>query len=291
MATVTMKQLLEAGVHFGHQVNRWNPKMARFIFGEKNGIYIIDLQQTVDLITAACDFLRQLAAKGGTILFVGTKRQAQEAIAQEASRCEMVYVSERWIGGTLTNFQTVSKSIARLKELKQMKESKGFDSLTKKELSAISKEIAKLEKNMGGLIGLSKLPNALFIIDPKRERNAVKEALKLELPVVALIDTNSDPDEVTCPIPGNDDAIKSIRLIVSVIAEAVIEGRQIFKESGAPVSKETVEVSVKEPIAPSVKAVPLEPDTAIAEDTILEEDKPQRKKIITKKLKIKTDKG
>lgn len=284
MATVTMKQLLEAGVHFGHQVNRWNPKMAQYIFGAKNGIYIIDLQQTVGLITTACDFLREVAARGGTILFVGTKKQAQETIAQEASRCEMFYVNERWVGGTLTNFETVRKSINRLKELRQMKEAGGFDSLTKKELSAILKELAKLEKNVGGLVGLNKLPDTLFIIDPKRERNTVREALKLEIPIVALIDTNGDPDEITYPIPGNDDAIKSIRLIVSTVAEAVVEGRQVFKESGVPVTAETAGSETKEATVLAEKIPLVEADE---EELLTGEDQTQKEKIKPKKSKAK----
>jgi len=249
VATVTMKQLLEAGVHFGHQVNRWNPKMDRYIFGAKNGIYVIDLQQTVGLIASACDFLREITAKGGTVLFVGTKKQAQETVVQEAGRCGMFYVKERWIGGALTNFGTVSGSMARLRELRQMKENGGFEAFTKKELSVISKEMAKLEKNVGGLIGMNKIPNALFVVDPKREKNAIKEALKLEVPVIALIDTNGNPDEITYPIPGNDDAIKSVGLIVSVAAEAIIEGKQIFEESKAPLAKEGTPEGIDESAA------------------------------------------
>lgn len=284
MATVTMKQLLEAGVHFGHQVNRWNPKMRRYIFGAKNGIYIIDLQQTVALITAACDFLRGIAAQGGAILFVGTKKQAQESLVEQAGRCGMFYVKERWIGGTLTNFETVNKSIGRLDELREMKKRGGFDAFSKKEVSVLSKELAKLEKNVSGLAGMKKMPDALFIIDPKREKNAVKEALKLEVPTVALIDTNADPDEVSYPIPGNDDAIKAIKLIVSVIADAVIEGRQILKESGAPAAVSEVKgQAVKKPAGSGEGDISAE---AVERIIDVEEDEPQKVKIKSTKPKM-----
>ena len=232
MDTVSIKQLLEAGVHFGHQSNRWNPKMAPFIFGEKNGIYIIDLQKTVNYIAKAAEFLSGLVAKGKDVLFVGTKLQAREIIEEQASRCAMFYVNQRWLGGTLTNFETVTRSVAHLKALRKMKKEGEFDSLSKKMVSSLSRQLLKLEKNLSGIIEMNRLPGALFIIDPNKEKLAVKEAKKLNIPVVALIDTNGDPSNIDYPVPGNDDAIKAIRLITSLIAETVIDGRQGFMKGG-----------------------------------------------------------
>ncbi len=233
MSAITMKELLEAGVHFGHQAKRWNPKMKKFIFGERNGIHIIDLQKTLKLFKDAYDFIRDTAAQGKDILFVGTKKQAQEAIVEEAKRCGMHYVSYRWLGGMLTNFTTIQKSIERLKKIEKMNEDGTFEKLTKKEVAALEKQRGKLEKSLSGIKGMAALPGAVFIIDPRKEAIAVHEANKLGIPVVAVVDTNCDPDPVDYPIPGNDDAIRAIRLMASKIADAVIEGRQaVIKEAG-----------------------------------------------------------
>jgi len=226
MSVVSMKQLLEAGVHFGHQTRRWNPKMAEYIFTERNGIYIIDLQKTVKKIDEAYMFVRDIAAEGGNILFVGTKKQAQDAIKEEALRAEMYYVNVRWLGGMLTNFKTIKKSIQKLNNLNKMAEDGTFDLLPKKEVAAMQKEMADLEKNLGGIKNMKGLPSCIFIVDPKKEKNAVDEARKLGIPIVAIVDTNCDPDEVDYVIPGNDDAIRAIKLIASTLADAVIEGRQ-----------------------------------------------------------------
>ena len=221
-----MKQLLEAGVHFGHQTRRWNPKMAEYIFTERNGIYIIDLQKTVKKIEDAYMFVRDIAADGGNVLFVGTKKQAQDAIKEEAERCEMYYVNVRWLGGMLTNFKTIKKSIQKLNNLNKMAEDGTFDLLPKKEVASLQKEMADLEKNLGGIKSMKGLPSCIFIVDPKKEKNAVDEARKLGIPVVAIVDTNCDPDEVDYVIPGNDDAIRAIKLIASTLADAVLEGKQ-----------------------------------------------------------------
>ena len=226
MSIISIKQLLEAGVHFGHHTRRWNPKMSEYIFTERNGIYIIDLQKTVKKFEEAYMFVRDVAAEGGNILFVGTKKQATDAIKEEATRCGMYYVNVRWPGGMLTNHKTIKKSIARLNALTKMQEDGTFDLLTKKEIAAKQKEIFDLEKNYGGIKTMEELPAAIFIVDPKKERNAVLEAKKLGIPVVAIVDTNCDPDDADYVIPGNDDAIRAIKLISSVIADAVIEGRQ-----------------------------------------------------------------
>ena len=226
MAVVSMKQLLEAGVHFGHQTRRWNPKMAKYIFTERNGIYIIDLQKTVKKLEEAYNFVRSLGEKGETILFVGTKKQAQEAIKDEASRVGMYYVNARWLGGMLTNFKTMRGRVDRLNQLKRMQEDGTFDMLPKKEVMKHMGEIAKLEKYLGGVKEMKKLPGALFIVDTRKERNAIAEAHKLGIPVVAIADTNCDPDEIDYVIPGNDDAIRAIKLISSIMANAVLEGKQ-----------------------------------------------------------------
>jgi len=226
MAVISMKQLLEAGVHFGHQTRRWNPKMAEYIFTERNGIYIIDLQKTVKKVEDAYLFIRDIAAEGGNILFVGTKKQAQDAIKEEALRSEMYYVNVRWLGGMLTNFKTIKKSIQKLHNLNKMAEDGTFDLLPKKEVAALQKEMADLEKNLGGIKDMKGLPSAIFIVDPKKEKNAVDEARKLGIPIVAIVDTNCDPDEVDYVIPGNDDAIRAIKLIASALADAIIEGKQ-----------------------------------------------------------------
>ena len=226
MSVVTIKQLLEAGVHFGHQTRRWCPKMAEYIFTERNGIYIIDLQKTVKKFDEAYMFVRDMAAEGGNILFVGTKKQAADAIREEALRCGQYYVNVRWPGGMLTNFKTIKKSIARLNALNKMQEDGTFDLLPKKEVASLMKEIHDLEKSYGGIKHMEGLPSAVFIVDPRKEKNAVAEAKKLGIPVVAIIDTNCDPDDADYIIPGNDDAIRAIKLISSVLADAVIEGKQ-----------------------------------------------------------------
>ncbi len=230
MPVVTMKELLEAGVHFGHQTRRWNPKMKPYIFGSRNGIHIIDLQKTVQLMDVAYNFVRDTVAEGKDILFVGTKKQAQEAIQEEATRCGMFYVNHRWLGGTLTNFKTIRKSIEKLKKLERLEESPEFQGLTKKELIKLMKKREKLRRNLGGIKDMEKLPGALFIVDPKREEIAVREARKLGIPIVAIVDTNCDPDLIDYVIPGNDDAIRAIKLFSSKIADAVLEGKQLREE-------------------------------------------------------------
>jgi len=231
-----MRQLLEAGVHFGHQTNRWNPKMEKYIFGDKNGIYIIDLQKTVEGINKATTFLRNLASKGEYVLFVGTKKQAQHMVKEQAVKCQMPYVTQRWLGGALTNFTTIRKSVKRLEGLEKLKEDGTYDLLKKKERAQITKQHDKLMKNLEGIRAMTKLPKALFVVDSKGEAISIKEANKLSIPVVAIVDTNSDPDRVNYVIPGNDDAIRSIELITQVIAESVLEGRQKFLK-GAPASE------------------------------------------------------
>ncbi len=226
MAAISMKQLLEAGVHFGHQTRRWNPKMKPYIFAERNGIYIIDLQKTVKLVDKAYDFIKEVSENGGNILFVGTKKQAQESVMSEAKRCGMFYVSNRWLGGTLTNFNTIKKRIGRLHELYRMEENGQFDLLPKKEVIKLKAEREKLEKNLGGIKNMKKIPDALFVVDTKKEHLAISEARKLNIPIVAILDTNCDPDEADYIIPGNDDAIRAVKLISAAMASAVIEGRQ-----------------------------------------------------------------
>lgn len=226
MSVISMKQLLEAGVHFGHQTRRWNPKMSEFIFTERNGIYIIDLQKTVKKIEEAYMFVREIVANGGTVLFVGTKKQAQDSIKEEAERCGEFYVNNRWLGGMLTNFKTIKKRIERLNELEEMETEGIFDLLPKKEVIRLRLEKEKLEKNLGGIVNMNDIPQAVFIVDPKKERNALLEARKLNIPIIAIVDTNCDPDEVDYPIPGNDDAIRAIKLLAGVIADAVLEAKQ-----------------------------------------------------------------
>ena len=249
MAVVSMKQLLEAGVHFGHQTRRWNPKMATYIYTERNGIYIIDLQKTVKKLEEAYSFVRQIAADGGNILFVGTKKQAQDAIKEEAERVGQFYVNSRWLGGMLTNFKTMRTRIDRLAQLKKMQEDGTFAMLPKKEVSKHLGEIEKLEKYLGGVKEMKKLPAAMFIVDPRKERNAIAEARRLHIPVVAIVDTNCDPDEVDYVIPGNDDAIRAIRLIAAAMASAVTEGRQ--GEDAAPAAEAE---AAAEPATEEVKA-------------------------------------
>lgn len=251
MAVVTMKQLLDSGVHFGHQTRRWNPKMKRYIFTERNGIYIIDLQQTLSYIDAAYDFVKQTVAHGGTILFVGTKKQAQEAIAEQALRVGMPYVNQRWLGGMLTNFQTVHRRLQRLKELENMEQTGGFEGRTKKEILMLTREKDKLEKTLGGIRDMSKVPSAIWIVDTKKEHIAVGEARKLGIPVVAILDTNCDPDEVDYPIPGNDDAIRSAALLTRVVADGVADGlmARSGRGGGAAEGEEKPQAAGEEPLA------------------------------------------
>ena len=236
MSVISMKQLLEAGVHFGHQTRRWNPKMKEYIFTERNGIYIIDLQKSVKKSDEAYYFIRDLAMEGGTVLFVGTKKQAQESIEQEAKRCEMFYVNQRWLGGMLTNFKTIQSRINKLRKIEKMEADGDFDLLPKKEVIQLKAEQEKLEKNLGGIKEMKKLPSAMFVVDPRKEHIAILEAKALGIPVVAIVDTNCDPDEADYPIPGNDDAIRAVKLIASKIADAVLEGRQ-----GEQMSDEAIE--------------------------------------------------
>jgi len=243
MSVITIKQLLEAGVHFGHHTRRWSPKMAEYIFTERNGIYIIDLQKTVKKFEEAYMFVRELSAQGGNILFVGTKKQAADAIKEEAIRCGQYYVNVRWPGGMLTNFKTIKKSIARLNSLEKMQEDGTFDMLTKKEAAAKQKEIFDFEKSLGGIKTMEQLPDAIFIVDPRKEHIAVLEAKKLGIPVIAIVDTNCDPDDADYVIPGNDDAIRAIKLISSVIADAVIEGKQGEQLTEAVEVKEEAEAA------------------------------------------------
>ena len=238
MAIISMKQVLEAGVHFGHQTRRWNPKMAPYIFTERNGIYIIDLQKTVKKVDEAYNFIREVAASGESILFVGTKKQAQEAMKEEATRCNMFYVNERWLGGMLTNFKTIQTRIARLRKLEAMEADGTFDVLPKKEVIGLKHEMEKLTKYLGGIKDMKKLPGAMFIVDPRKEHIAVLEAHTLNIPIVATVDTNCDPDEIDHVIPANDDAIRAVKLLTGKMADAVLEGRQGMQTEEAPATEE-----------------------------------------------------
>lgn len=226
MSVISMKQLLEAGVHFGHQTRRWNPKMKKYIFTERNGIYIIDLQKTVKKVEEAYNWVKELAANGGTVLFVGTKKQAQDSVKEEAERSGMYYVNQRWLGGTLTNFETIQKRITRLKDIERMAEDGTFEVLPKKEVVGLRKEQDRLEKFLGGIKDMKQLPDALFIIDPRKERIAVAEAHKLNIPIVGIVDTNCDPDEIDVVIPANDDAIRAVKLLTGKMADAILEAKQ-----------------------------------------------------------------
>ena len=241
-----MKELLEAGVHFGHQTKRWNPKMKEYIFGQRNGIYIIDLGKTVKLFREALEFVTNLAAEGRTILFVGTKRQAKDVIAEEAQRCGMYYVNERWLGGLLTNFATIQRSLGRLRDLEAMSTDGRYDTLSKKEIARNEKERKKLQKNLEGIRGMSRLPDAVFIVDSKKEQIAVDEARKLKIPVIGIVDTNCDPDEVDFIIPGNDDALRAIRLFASKIGEAVMSGRGMKESVDAESAREAADEAAGE---------------------------------------------
>lgn len=264
MAVVSMKQLLESGVHFGHQTRRWNPKMRPFIFTERNGIYIIDLQKTVRLMDVAYNFVKELALQGEMILFVGTKKQAQESIQEEASRCEMPFVNQRWLGGMLTNFSTIRKRIERLNELEKMEEDGRFALLPKKEVIKLNHEKEKLLKFLGGIRHMKDIPSAVFIVDPRKEKIAVAEARKLEIPIVAIVDTNCDPDEADYVIPGNDDAIRAVRLITSKIAEAVLEGKQgkqmAESEQNESPDQEGYNIEEQEEIKDNDEGVPVKED-------------------------------
>jgi small subunit ribosomal protein S2 len=259
---ISMKQLLEAGVHFGHQTRRWNPKMQPFIFMDRNGIHIIDLQQTVARLNEAYKFVEQLVANGGTLLFVGTKKQAQEAVAEEAKRCGMFYVNQRWLGGMLTNFQTIQSRIRYLRDLEMRRDRGDFERLPKKEAQRLQDDMVRLERILGGIKDMKRLPNALFIIDTRKERTAVLEARRLEIPIIALADTNCDPDEMDYPIPANDDAIRAVRLLCSKIADAAIEGRHqleaLQKDVEAPEGEEAIEPV--EIVAPATR----EPEAQVA---------------------------
>jgi len=275
-----MKSLLEAGVHFGHETKRWNPKMKKYIFGAKNKVYIIDLEQTKAAITKACEFLRKTAAEGGSILFVGTKKQAQDIIKEEASRSGMFYVNQRWLGGMLTNFQTIKKSIKRLEDLERMKEDGTFAKLSKKEVSQLNKEAFKLNKNLEGIRAMSKPPKAMFVVDSKKEEIAIKEARKIGIKIVALVDTNCDPDFIDYPIPGNDDAIRSIKLITGLVADSILGGRQEFAVGKAAKEKED-EVSAQEEsglkvIDEEVEEL-VEGDIKLKSDEVLPKEEPMKK--------------
>ncbi len=252
MPVISMKQLLEAGVHFGHQTRRWNPKMSRYIFTERNGIYIIDLQKTVHKVDEAYDFVKEVAASGKSVLFVGTKKQAQDSVKEEAIRCGQFYVNERWLGGMLTNYNTIQKRINRLRELERMEEDGTFERLPKKEVAALKNTKEKLERFLGGIKDMNRLPGALFIVDPRKERIAVAEARRLHIPIVAIVDTNCDPDEIDYPIPGNDDAIRAVKLLAAKMADAVIEGNQ--GNSMAQAVEEPAEAEAPQAEAQAVEA-------------------------------------
>ena len=270
MAVVSMKQLLEAGVHFGHQTRRWNPKMKRYIFAERNGIYIIDLQKTLVKIEEAYELIRAAAARGGRVLFVGTKKQAQASIVEEANRSGAYYVNHRWLGGMLTNFETIRKNVDRLKNIEKMEEEGTLEKYTKKERGKKLKEKAKLEKFLLGIKEMNRLPDLLFVVDPKKEEIAVKEAIKLGIPIIAIVDTNCDPDEIDYPIPGNDDAIRAIRLITSLIADAIVEGKSSKSEGrDVAVKKEKTETKKSE----TVEKKP--------EEKKAKEDKPKEEEVKT----------
>ncbi len=276
MADELIKKLLECGVHFGHQTKRWNPKMKRFIFGERSGIYIIDLEKTIDYLNQARDFVFDIAAKGGNVLFVGTKKQAQDVVEEAANQSGMFYVRNRWMGGLLTNFQTVRKSIERMKNIEKMSENGTFNKLTKKEVAQLTKEKDKLIKDLSGIRSMTGLPQLLFVVDSKNEDLAIKEARKLKIPIVALIDTNCDPDLVDYPIPGNDDALKSIKFIINLVSESVVEGLKQFITSD--MAKAQVKaLDPQDSAAPSTELVEtLEVLETIAEETVKEKE--ERKK-------------
>lgn len=291
MTTELIKQLLEAGVHFGHQTKKWNPKMKPFIFGEKSGIYIIDLEKTQAFLNEARAFLSEVVSQGKHVLFVGTKKQAQEVIEEEAKRCGVFYINHRWLGGLLTNFQTIKKSIKRYKEIEQMEKDGIFNSLTKKEIASLTKEKGKLIKNLSGVVEIDKLPGAIFIIDSKKEETAVLEAKRLKIPVIALIDTNCDPELIDYPIPGNDDAIKSIKLITSFMADSVIDGRKRHEDVKAALKvteEKKAELAQKEEtetfIAPEIE------EEVIEKLSLDKEEGTKEKPVRVKKSRIEKEK-
>lgn len=281
MPSELIKQLLEAGVHFGHQTKRWNPKMKKFIFGSRSGIYIIDLEKTEECINKAKDFLMDTTVKGEYVLFVGTKKQAQEVLKQEAIRCGMFYVSERWLGGLLTNFSTIKKSINRLKDIEKMREDGTFEKLTKKEVATLQKELDKLNKHFSGIVQMDNLPKAMFVVDTKKEETAVREANRLSIPVIALIDTNSNPDLIAYPIPGNDDATKSIGMVTKIMADTIIEGRKKFlsylSQDGVKIEEAEKEKDQSAQILPEEEKIIEEVEEAIEEKAAPEGDKPVKK--------------
>ena len=282
-----MKSLLEAGVHFGHETKRWNPKMKKYIFGQKNGIYIIDLEKTEDAVTKACNFLKGIAETGGYILFVGTKKQAQEITKEEASKCGMFYVNQRWLGGMLTNFQTIKKSIRRLEEIERIKEDGTMAKLSKKEASKLNKEMYKLNKNLAGVRAMDKLPKAMFVIDAKKEDIAVKEANVLGIPVVGLVDTNSNPDVISYVIPGNDDAIRSIKLVSGIISDCIANGRKAFA-AGEAKAKKDAEDEQQADEGEGIKVIDEKVEELVAGDIKLKEDESLPKDVpIKKKKKVK----
>jgi small subunit ribosomal protein S2 len=263
VSAVSIKELLEAGVHFGHQTKRWNPKMKKYLFGERNGIYIIDLQKTLKKFQEAQSFVRDVASRGEAVLFVGTKKQAVDAVQEEAGRAGMYFVNRRWLGGTLTNFQTITKSISRLKQLEDMKATGKFEAFSKKEVLKLEREMQKLNNALMGIKGMEQIPGAVFIIDPKKERIAVRESRKLAIPVVAVVDTNCDPEEIDYPIPGNDDAIRAIRLITSRLADAIVEGRGEAAKAGLTVEEEMERAAATPSVSPAAPVA--EPSAAAAE--------------------------
>ena len=281
-----MKSLLEAGVHFGHETKRWNPKMKKYIYGAKNKVYIVDLEKTQAAIIKACEFLRKISSEGGSILFVGTKKQAQEIVKEEASRCGMYYVNQRWLGGMLTNFQTIRKSIKRLEDLERMREDGTFAKLSKKEVSQLNKEAYKLNKNLEGIRSMGKPPKTMFVIDSKKEEIAIKEGRKIGIPIVALVDTNCDPDIIDYPIPGNDDAIRSIKLITGLMADSVLGGRQEFAAGKAREEEEAAASTEGE----GLKVIDEEVEELVQGDIKLEEDEKKPKDEPIKKAKKKITK-
>jgi small subunit ribosomal protein S2 len=279
MSYVTMKELLEAGVHFGHQTRRWNPKMAPYIFGARNGIHIIDLQKTVQFFKTAYNYVVERVADGGLVLFVGTKKQAQDAIAEEAKRCGMFYVNHRWLGGMLTNFSTISRSIARLKEFEAMKEDGSLRRFPKKEVLMMEKKAAKLERSLGGIKNMGRLPDIVYVVDPRKEDIAVMEARKVHVPLVSIVDSNCDPTEVDYPIPGNDDAIRAIRLLTARVADAVLEGKklaeerlqgQLDKEAAAALTAEAAPAPAPEVVFPEPSEVPATPPAEVSAEEAAE---------------------
>lgn len=293
MPSELIRQLLEAGVHFGHQKKRWNPKMKKFIFGERSGIYIIDLEKTEECINRARDFLLDITSKGEYVLLVGTKKQAQEVVKQEALRSGMYYVTERWPGGLLTNFSTIKKSINRLNDIEKMREDGTFDKLTKKEVAHLEKELAKLKKNFSGIVKMERMPKAIFIVDTKKEETAVREAKKLSIPIIGLIDTNSDPDLIAYPIPGNDDATKSIQTVTTIMADAIMEGRKRFlsylSQEGVAM-KEEKEEELPEPVVLPEEEIKIKEIEEIVEteEPIEGETKPTKRGRVKKIAEEKT---